>query len=93
MKTSTGFEIELDPKRLDNMELLEILPKLSHVTEDSVLEDMTLLSKFFVVLFGEDAKTRLYDHIRTDDGRVPMSEFGRELTEIFQTLMQNPLKK
>lgn len=37
-------------------------------------------------LIGKEGKERLYDHLRTEDGRVPIEAFGRELGDIIRAI-------
>ena len=36
------------------------------------------------MLLGADGYRALYDHLRTEDGRVPISDVIRELDDIFK---------
>ena len=65
-KTESGFSIELEESTLDNMEVLDAL---SDLDEGNPLA----MSRLVVKLLGKDGKKRLYDHLRTEDGRVPAS--------------------
>ena len=65
-KTESGFSIELEESALDNMEVLDAL---SDLDEGNPLA----MSRLVVKLLGKDGKKRLYDHLRTEDGRVPAS--------------------
>jgi hypothetical protein len=35
-------------------------------------------------MLGKDQKKKLYDHVRTDDGRVPVEKLSTEIQEIFE---------
>ena len=37
-------------------------------------------------LLGKDGKKRLYDHLRTEDGRVPASAVESSIMELFQSI-------
>ena len=37
-------------------------------------------------LLGKDGKKRLYDHLRTEDGRVPASAVESAIMELFQSI-------
>lgn len=84
MRTSSGFEFELDPKRLDDMELIEALADLD--------KNPTGIPRVLRLILGDDGKDRLYEHCRDESGRVPASRVGAELTEIFR-LGQESIKK
>lgn len=83
MTTKSGFEFGFDPKRLDNMELLELIDKLEKPEAGS---DFRILTRLVDLMLGDGVKEKLYDHVRTEDGRVPVTAFAAEVTEIFQLL-------
>ena len=60
--TSSGFDFEIDPENMDNMELLEELAKFS---ESNPLP----LPKICEYLLGADQKAAFYEHLRKVDGR------------------------
>lgn len=78
-KTESGFSIELEESTLDNMEVLDAL---SDLDEGNPLA----MSRLVVKLLGKDGKKRLYDHLRTEDGRVPASAVESSIMELFQSL-------
>lgn len=81
MRTTTGFEFKVDKNALDNMELLDAF---SAIMEDE--NDITGLTKCITLLLGKAQKRRLYDHVRTEDGRVPVEAISREIADIFHAL-------
>ena len=78
-KTSTGFEFSIKKSMLNNAEFLECYSKIQNGDNLKMFELMD-------IAFGEDQKKDLYDHIRDEDGIVPMDVLGEELTEIFDVL-------
>lgn len=78
-KTESGFSIELEESALDNMEVLDAL---SDLDEGNPLA----MSRLVVKLLGKDGKKRLYDHLRTEDGRVPASAVESSIMELFQSI-------
>ena len=78
-KTESGFSIELEESTLDNMEVLDAL---SDLDEGNPLA----MSRLVVKLLGKDGKKRLYDHLRTEDGRVPASAVERAIMALFQSI-------
>ena len=73
-RTSTGFEFSIDEKVLDDMELVDAIAE----TETNP----TAISTVLTLLLGK-RKKELYDHLRTEDGRVPVSSISEAVTEIF----------
>lgn len=79
IKTATGFEISLNESSVDDMELLELVSRVND-------GEVTAYPKLARRLLGEEGLKKLYDHIRTEDGRVPIEAFSQELTEILTSL-------
>lgn len=76
-KTKSGFEFSISDESLDNMELVETLA--------GVDANPLLLPRLVSQLLGEKQKLKLYDHLRTDGGVVPVSKVSDEIMEIFQS--------
>ena len=75
-KTSTGFEFEIDEIKLDDMEFLDALAEVD--------ENPLKFSKVMKIMLGEEQRERLYDHLRTDDGRVPIDAANATIIEIME---------
>ena len=76
-KTSTGFEFDIEDERLDDMELVDIMAEID--------ENPLLMPKLCTMLLGEEQKKRLYDHLRSEDGRVPIEATTNAIQEIFNS--------
>ena len=76
-KTSTGFEFDIEDERLDDMELVDIMAEID--------ENPLLMPKLCKMLLGEEQKKRLYDHLRSEDGRVPIEATTNAIQEIFNS--------
>ena len=76
-KTSTGFEFDIEDERLDDMELVDIMAEID--------ENPLLMPKLCKMLLGEEHKKRLYDHLRSEDGRVPIEATTNAIQEIFNS--------
>ena len=75
-KTKSGFAYNLRDGYEDDMELLELLTEM----DDG---NAAVLPKVITRILGDDQKKKLYDHCRTDDGRVPMTAVAEEIAQIF----------
>ena len=73
-KTKSGFEFEIDETVADDMELLEDIAEAD--------KDTTHFPGVLTKILGEDQKKRLYDHLRNENGRVPIEATLSEFTEI-----------
>lgn len=75
-KLKSGFEYEVAKEVLNNMELLDAI-----VDAD---ENPLAVSKIVKLLLGEDQRRKLYDHLRTDKGNVPIMAVSDAVAEIFR---------
>lgn len=82
-KTESGFECEIDEGILNDVEILDVFCEL----EDG---NPAHVGKAVKKMLRDDAK-RLYDHVRTEDDRVPVEALGKELADIVNSI--NELKK
>lgn len=76
-KTQSGFAYEIEEARLNNYELLETIGEL----EDNPM----VISKMVVMLLGKEQTNKLKDHLRDEEGLVPVEKMTEEITEIFQS--------
>lgn len=73
-KTESGFEFEINEAELNDMEFLDALAETG--------EDVLAFSKVCTMLLGKDQKKALYDHLRDENGRVPIEAMRKEIEEI-----------
>lgn len=78
-KTKTGFEYKIAESALDNMELVDALAELDE-------GNTTVISRICKLLFGNEQKKALYNHLRTAEGNVPVAAFTQEIFDIFEQL-------
>lgn len=78
IKTSSGFECEIDETCLDDMELFDAIAEMQ---AGNAMAIPTVMSK----ILGS-AKPALYAHLRDEKGRVPTARAAAELTEIIQLI-------
>lgn len=83
--TSTGFICQVDENCLDDMEMLE---QVVEVDKGNVL----VIPDMLVKLLGAEGKQALYNHVRTADGRVPMTACAEEIASIFNELQESGKK-
>lgn len=73
--TGSGFEFEIDSEELTNMEFLDLL---AEANEGSALA----FSRAVDWMFGKEQKKRLYDHLRDENGKVPIEAVNAIVEEI-----------
>ena len=75
VKTSSGFEYEIDEENLNDMRLLDLVVEISN-------GDTTKLPIMISMVLG-DQKEKLYENLADEKGRVPIQKADDEITEIF----------
>lgn len=68
------FEVTIAENALDNMELIDALVELDGGNPLAV-------SSTCALLFGKEQRQRLYNHLRAEDGRVPVAAVMKALTD------------
>lgn len=77
-KTRTGYEYEFNEDLINDMEVIDAL---ADVTSG---ENVLALSAVMKKLFAPDERAKLYDHVRTEDGRVPTDALMEEIRDIME---------
>ena len=75
--TKSGFIIDMAPETLDDMEVFELIVEVDK-------GDATKLPALLGLILTPEQKTALYDHCRTEEGRVPISKVVAEFAEIME---------
>lgn len=78
IKLENGFECTINTDVLDDMEFVDLLAD----TEDDPLK----IGRVALMLLGKEQKKNLYDHLRTEDGRVPVTSMNDAIEQIFNAL-------
>jgi hypothetical protein len=79
VKTSAGFEADIDEGFANDMELLELLVQVEQKNMRALLD---IINK----ILSPDQKAALYDFIRDDNGRVPVDQVTGQVFEIVEIL-------
>ena len=82
-KTKTGFEFEIDDEAKDDMEFLEALV-------DFTKGNKTRFPDLINMFFGEEQKQKLYEHCRSESGRVLASKVELELMGVLEAIREMP---
>lgn len=75
--TSTGFNFEFDETLFEDLEFIELLADAD--------ENGMQFPKFLDRLLGTEQKKKLYDHVRSETGRVSILDVKREVVEMMNT--------
>ena len=84
--TKSGFSYEISDERLENYELFELMAEVD--------DNPILMPKVVKLMFGEEGTNRLKEHLRNENGFVPMQKFNEEVEQILLAHMtRDELKK
>lgn len=75
-KTKTGFAYKIEDANLNNMELVDAIAEADG--------NPIAVSKVVLLLLGAEQRRALYDHLRTENGTVPVGAVTNAITDIFQ---------
>lgn len=75
--TKSGFNFDIEDKRLNNYELLEAISEV----EESPLA----LPRVIKLLLGDNKAKALKNHVRDDEGFVSSEKLSAEIMEIFES--------
>lgn len=78
-KTSSGFKYEVNPAMIHNAEFLELF---ADVQNGNSMQSFALME----MALGKEQKKALYEHLRNDEGMVPVEDLTQEIAEIFEKL-------
>lgn len=76
--TRSGFAFEVDEEIANDMELFEALCDLDN-------GDATAVVPVCRIVLG-DQKKALYEHLRADNGRVPVTKVSEEIADILTAI-------
>lgn len=81
-KTSTGFEFELDENVMDNMELVRAIAEMNETGNPLALDAAMKM------MLGAEQYNTLCNHLRTEDGRVPVSAVSAAFAEVVKAAQE-----
>lgn len=79
-KTAAGFEYQIDPDDLNDMEFLEVIAEVD--------ENAAKLPKLICMALGDTQKKAFYDHYRNESGKVPVDVVSAAFVEILTNSKQ-----
>lgn len=85
MKTKSGFEFEINESALDDFELFDLLAQ----ADDG---NGMAIPKVLRKMFDKETVKRLYDHLRTEKGNVPLQAINDEILDIFNVIGESNKK-
>lgn len=75
-KTKTGFAYKIEDANLNNMELVDAIAEADG--------NPIAVSKVVLLLLGAEQRKALYDHLRAENGTVPVGAVKDAILDIFQ---------
>lgn len=76
--TESGFTVEINETALNDIELLEAFQGMDN---GDIMQVTFVVAKLF-----PDKKLELYDHLRKEDGTVPIDSVAKEVADIVGAL-------
>lgn len=80
-KTKTGFEYCISDASLENYELLDAMADVD--------KNPLMTPRVVSLLLGDEQKNRLLDHVRVEDGTVPIAKVQAEILDIMGNSQKN----
>ena len=77
-KTSSGFDFVISEDIINDYELIENLGELD--------DNPIILGKIVKQILGKEQTVKLKDHIRNENGVVPIEKMTQEIIGIFQSV-------
>lgn len=84
--TKGGFEFEIPEEKFNDMRVMDCLRAMNELENDESADQVKMIfavSELAEILLGKKGKKRLYDHLETDKGQVPIDAVINEVMEIF----------
>lgn len=89
--TSSGFEYKIDKDNLDDMEIFNDL-MIMEDPETPQVKRIFATNRVFQTLLGDEQKKALDEFLKNKDGKVRISVYQKEITEIFHAMDENKKK-
>lgn len=88
--TESGFFFEIPETNFNNMEVIDLLREIQKGEDGEIGEAEMLfaVSGLADLLLGKKGKKRLYNHLRTETGQVPIDAVMEEVMNIFKESQQ-----
>lgn len=77
--TASGFKFAFDETVMNDFEIVDAIADIVSNEPSRLLSG---LSVFVTKVLGAQGKKALFDHVRTEDGRVPIEAVEKEVGEI-----------
>lgn len=84
--TKGGFEFEIPEEKFNDMRVMDCLRAMNELENDESADQVKMIfavSELAEILLGKKGKKKLYDHLETDKGQVPIDAVINEVMEIF----------
>lgn len=79
--THSGFTAAVNEKAADDITFLDLI---CEIEDGNPRAYKGIIDK----LFSAEDKARLYDHVRTDDDRIPLSAIMAEITDVIKEIAE-----
>lgn len=79
--TSTGFECTISEQAASDIRVFRAINKYNKGDTLAIIDMMDYL-------FTDEQRQALEEHIKTEDGHMPLDEYAKEAVEIFKALAE-----
>lgn len=79
-KTTNGFAFSIPDDAIDNMELVDALADADESGSPLAI------SRVLLLMIGREQRKKLYDHLRAEDGRVPVEAVGTAMKDMLSAM-------
>ena len=83
--TSSGFEYEIDPEAMDDMEVFEDMMAMENPDNNDAVK-IAATNRVFRHILGSSQQKELNKFLKAREGKVKISTYQREIKEVFQGL-------
>lgn len=83
--TASGFEYEIDPEAMDDMEVFEDIMTMENPDENEAVK-VAATNRVFRHVLGAPQQRKLNRYLKEKEGRVKISTYQNEIREVFQRL-------
>lgn len=85
IRTTSGFEYNIDPEAMDDMEVFEDIMTMENPDNNDAVK-IAATNRVFRHILGTSQQKELNKFLKAKEGKVKISTYQREIKEVFQQL-------
>lgn len=79
VRTESGLSLDIEKEKLNDWRFVKALNQIKR-------DDVSALPDFLDSFLDEEQQARLFEHVKTEDGRVPIDAVVKEIGEILKAM-------